>query len=78
MAEENSWQDFADEMMIKFDQNVIFPLHVKYERCKCMIKRFTATHPQLIEWVDIIGFVFFCMLISYLMQRVYEKFGLRV
>ena len=73
MTEGNSICDFVDEIKIKFDQNIIFPLHVRYERVKRMIQRYIQLHPMMAEWVEIVSFVLCCMLISYLMSRLQDR-----
>ena len=73
MAERDSVSDYIDEIKIKFDQDVIFPLHVRYERIKRMIQKYIQAYPMMAEWVEIVSFALCCMLISYLMSRLHDK-----
>ena len=74
----DTWDDRIDEMKIKFDQYVIFPMHVKYERIKRLVRRYIQTHPLFVEWIDIVSVMLCCMVISYLMHMVSVRYGTRM
>ena len=58
--------DFMDELLVKFDQNVRFPLRVKYLRFKNKTIRYIHEHPIINEYIYFIILFIMTMLLSYM------------
>lgn len=73
---ESSLKDYMEELLIKFDQHVIFPAQVHYERMKYSLRRYMTLHPEIAELREIICAAFIYLFMVCVVYLIHVKFNI--